>query len=92
MKHRQFGKTLTPTLKNTEVHHREYAISQLAKETMLLNREWKIALNRENSPYLLFNVQDDPNETENLAGQARMREIEEKLSSQVLEYISQTQI
>ena len=67
LKHQQFGKTLTPTLKNTEDHHREYATSQLAKETMLINREWKIALNRENNAYLLFNVHDDPTEENNLA-------------------------
>lgn len=92
LKHRQFGKTLTPTLKDTEIDHREFAISQIAKETMLLNREWKIALNRENNPYLLFNVQDDPIESDNLTGQKRMREIEMTLKNQILEYISHTQI
>ncbi len=92
LKHRQFGKTLTPTLKDTETHHREYAISQIAKETMLLNSEWKIALNRENNPYLLFNVQDDPTEENNLAGLPKVGDIETKLRNQILEHISQTQI
>lgn len=37
-------------------------------------------------------VQDDPNESDNLAGQARMREIEMTLKNQILEHISHTQI
>lgn len=92
LNHQQFGKTLTPTLTNTETHHREYAISQLAKETMLMNNEWKVALNKQHKTYLLFNVEDDPKEVNNLAGLAKMKEIEKKLHSQVLEHISQTQI
>ncbi len=92
LEHRQFGKTLSPTLTDTEANHRNYAISQISKETMLLNQEWKIALNRENKAYLLFNVQEDPDETNNLAGLPKMRDLEHQLSSQILEHISQTQI
>jgi len=91
MEHRQFGKSLSPTLVDTEANHRDFAISQISKETMLLNQEWKIALNRDNKPYLLFNVQEDPNETNNLAGLPKMRDLERQLSSKIIEHISQTQ-
>ena len=40
--------------------HREFAISEISREIMLLNREWKIAINKEQHPYLLFDVQNDP--------------------------------
>lgn len=91
LEHRQFGKSLSTVLADTEVNHREYAISQLSREIMLLNREWKIALNRDKMPYLLFNVQDDPDEIKNLAGLPAMKEIETQLRSQILEFLSQTQ-
>ena len=57
---------------------------------MLLNQEWKIALNKDKTPYLLFNIHDDPNETDNLAGKPKMKDIERKLKSKILEHLSQT--
>ena len=43
--HRQFGKSLCPVLTNSEAAHRDFAISEIQGEIMLLNREWKAALN-----------------------------------------------
>ena len=91
LKHRQFGKSLSPVLADTEATHREFAISEISGEIMLLNQEWKIAINKERQPYLLFNVQDDPNETNNLAGLPKMKEVETELRSQILEHLSHTQ-
>ena len=91
MQHRQFGKSLCPVLDNTHAPHREYAISEIAGEIMLLNREWKIALNQQSQCYLLFDVQNDPDETNNLAGLPEMRELETKLRLQILEHLFNTQ-
>ncbi|MCY4403156.1 MAG: sulfatase-like hydrolase/transferase [Candidatus Poribacteria bacterium] len=91
MEHRQFGKSLCPILDDTETTHREFAISEISREIMLLNQEWKIALNKERSPYLLFNVQDDPDEVNNLAGLSKMKQIEKQLTQQISEYLVQTQ-
>ena len=91
IKHRQFGKSLCPVLDDTEATHREFAISEISGEIMLLNQEWKIAINKERQPYLLFNVQDDPNETNNLAGLPKMKEVETELRLQILDHLSQTQ-
>ena len=91
LKHRQFGKSLSPVLADTEATHREFAISEISGEIMLLNQEWKIAINKERQPYLLFNVQDDPNETNNLAGLPEMKEVETELRLQILEHLSHTQ-
>jgi choline-sulfatase len=90
IKHRQFGKSLSPVLADTEATHREFAISEISGEIMLLNQEWKIALNTEGQPYLLFNVQDDPDETNNLAGRPEMKELETELRLQILEHLFQT--
>ena len=89
--HRQYGKSLCPVLDDTEATHREFAISEISREIMLLNREWKIALNTKGKPYLLFNVQNDPDETNNLAGLPEMKELETQLRLQILEYLFQTQ-
>ena len=91
MQHRQFGKSLRPVLDNPASTHREYAISELSGEIMLLNNDWKIALNRKGECYLLFDVQNDPDETNNLAGLPDMKEIETALRLQVLEHLFNTQ-
>ncbi len=91
IKHRQYGKSLCPALDNTEETHREYAISEISGEIMLLNLEWKIALNTDGVPYLLFDVNNDPNEINNLAGLPEMKELETALRLQVLEHLFHTQ-
>ena len=59
---------------------------------MLLNQEWKIALNAEGEAYLLFDVQNDPDETQNLAGRPEVADIETALRLQILEWLMQTQL
>ena len=90
--HRQFGKSLCPVLTQPETTHREFAISEIQGEVMLLNREWKAALNADGEVYLLFDVQNDPNETNNLAGKSEVADIEAALRLQILERLMQTQL
>ncbi|MCG9128032.1 sulfatase-like hydrolase/transferase [Candidatus Poribacteria bacterium] len=89
IEHRQFGKSLCNTVTDTNFSHREYAISEYGGEVMLLNQEWKVALNTDGDVYLLFNVQNDPDETNNLAGLPKMQELETQLRLQILEFLSQ---
>ena len=90
--HRQFGKSLCPVLTRPESTHRDFAISELQGEIMLLNREWKAVLNANGEVYLLFDVENDPNETENLAGRPEVADIETALRLQILERLMQTQL
>lgn len=90
--HRQFGKSLCPVLMQPESEHRDFAISEIEGEIMLLNQEWKAALNANGEVYLLFDVQNDPNETENLAGRPEVADIETALRLQILERLVQTQL
>ncbi len=92
LEHRQFGKSLRPVLTEPEVSHREFAISEIEGEIMLLNREWKAALNADGEVYLLFDVQNDPNEIQNLAGSPEVAAVETALRLQILERFMQTQL
>ena len=90
--HRQFGKSLCPVLTQPESTHRDFAISEIQGEIMLLNQEWKAALNIDGEVYLLFDVQNDPDETNNLAGRPEVADIETALRLQILEWLVQTQL
>jgi choline-sulfatase len=59
---------------------------------MLLNREWKAGINADGEVYLLFDVQNDPNEIQNLAGRPEVADIEMALRLQILERLMQTQL
>ena len=92
LQHRQFGKSLCPVLTNPDATHRDFAISEIQGEIMLLNQEWKAALNADGEVYLLFDVQNDPNETNNLAGKPEVADVETTLRLQILERLMQTQL
>lgn len=92
LEHRQFGKSLCPVLTQPETTHRDFAISEIQGEIMLLNREWKTALNTDGEVYLLFDVQNDPNEIHNLAGKPEVVDVETALRLQILEWLVQTQL
>ncbi|MDE0688805.1 MAG: sulfatase-like hydrolase/transferase [Candidatus Poribacteria bacterium] len=90
--HRQFGKSLCPVLTQPEATHRDFAISEIEGEIMLLSKEWKAALNANGEVYLLFDVQNDPNEIQNLVGRPEVADIETALRLQILERLMQTQL
>ena len=52
---------------------------------MLLDQEWKIVLNKNGEPYLLFDVQKDPNEINNLVVNREHRNIVIHLRLKILE-------
>ena len=85
----QFAKSLCGTLKGGD--HREDGLSEVVGEFMLMNEEWKIALNKKGRTYLLFNRQNDPHELENLAGAGSHRSKEVELRHRILERIIQSQ-
>jgi arylsulfatase len=90
--HQQFGKSLCPTLDHVETEHRTEAISEYGGEVMLLNREWKCALNRDGQVYLLFDVTDDPQEVNNLAGLPKVADVERALRLRILERMMASQV
>lgn len=83
--YQQFGTSLAPSLYEPSLHIRSDAISELLGECVIVNRKWKLALNAEGKPYLLFDREKDPRESRNLAGDAEWREVETSLCLQILE-------
>ncbi|HET8665578.1 MAG TPA: sulfatase-like hydrolase/transferase [Nocardioides sp.] len=47
---------------------RKSALSEHAREVMVATREWKMAVNSWGAPYLLYDLESDPDELRNLAG------------------------
>ncbi len=92
IEHRQFAKSLCPMLSDPSVEHRSEAISEYGGDVMLLNHEWKIALNQEGKAYMLFDVKNDPDEVNNLAGKAEMAEVEESLKLRILDRMLESQV
>ena len=88
----QFARSLYPVLESPQIEHRPTAIAELAGEIMLLDREWKAALNSAGQLYLLFDVQNDPEEEMNLAGRPEMAPVEDALRLRLLEHLVSTQL
>ena len=90
--HRQFARSLVPTIADPQAAHREDVISEFRGEFMLMTSEWKMALNREGQAYLLFDRTADPQEGRNLAGLPEYRATEDELRLRTLERIARTQL
>ena len=88
----QFAKSLCPMLADPSIEHRSEAISEYGGDVMLLNHDWKIALNKEGEAYLLFDVKNDPSEVNNLAGRADMADVENSLKLRILERMMESQV
>ena len=90
--YRQFARSFTRTLEDPDASHREDALSEILGEHMLVNDEWKIAVNTDGKAYLLFDLEKDPGEQRNLAGLPDYRDIEERLRLRILERIAASHI
>jgi len=84
------GKSLGGVLKGDEQGVRTDALAEVRGEYMLLTDRWKIAFRSDLTPYLLFDVHEDPTERRNLAGERRVREIEEALSNRLRDRIDES--
>jgi len=87
--YRHFAKSLCGTLEGD--NHREDGLSEIVGEFMLINNDWKIALNQQGNTYLLFNRKNDPDELENLAGDRSYQSTEMQLRHRILERVIQSQ-
>ncbi len=88
----QFGRSLNPVLRDPQAEHRAAAIAELAGEIMLLDHQWKVALNCAGQVYLLFDVRKDPDEEVNLAGRPEVAAVEDRLRLRLLERLLSTQL
>ena len=91
LQHRQFGRSLAPVLADPTRRHRDDALSEISGETMLMTPRWKLALNADGAPYLLFDRHNDPHEQTNLAGDPGHQQITEQLRLRLLDRLTQSQ-
>lgn len=90
--HRQFAKSLTFALTPGGTASRDYAVSELSGEIMYMDRSWKMALNSDGLPYLLFDRERDPNESRNLANDPDTASTLTALRLRVQEHLVRTQV
>jgi arylsulfatase len=66
---------------------RQTVLSELSGEVMVASEKWKLALNKRGRPYLLFDLEADPEERRNLAGMPEHAGRERRLQSVMLRRI-----
>lgn len=62
------AKSLRPMLNDPDAATRTDVMSGFLREIMLADRHWKIVLNKDGIPYMLFDVANDPGESSNVVG------------------------
>jgi arylsulfatase len=77
---RSRARSVVPLLADPSRAHRDVALSELRREMMVATADWKMAVNREGEPYLLYDLAADPLETRNLAALPEYAEIEQELA------------
>jgi choline-sulfatase len=81
----QFAVSLVPSLRDPAVETRSDALSEIHGEAMVMDKRWKCAVNADGKAYLLFDLDNDPAESSNLAGLPDYRDVEERLRLRILE-------
>ena len=76
---RSLARSVLPVLRGPSRSHREAALSEMRREHMIATPDWKLAVNRDGEPYLLFDLRSDPTETHNLAALPEHAETEREL-------------
>src|SRR5260370_5651722 len=83
--HTQFARSLVPMLQDPSVEHRSFAVSEFVHETMYLDRDWKLMLNRDDEAYRLFDVKKDPHELEDLSDRKEYENLIAELKSKLVD-------
>jgi choline-sulfatase len=88
----QWGRSLLPVIRGDARRVRELAVSEQRGEIALVERRWKVALNQEGAAYLVTDLENDPEEHENLAGSAAARGVEAGGRRKALAFLLGTQL
>jgi choline-sulfatase len=83
------ARSLVPVVADPSRSHRKVALSELRREAMVADAEWKLAVNRENQVYMLYDLEADPLETRNLAGLPEYEEVTERLVRRLRRRVSE---
>ncbi|HEX4925503.1 MAG TPA: sulfatase-like hydrolase/transferase [Bdellovibrionales bacterium] len=74
------AESLVPLLRGPGPRRKRSALSQFARESMIVEGGWKLAANEDGEPYMLFNLESDPEELRNLVRDPAFRSKRVELS------------
>ena len=89
---RQFAMSRMGCLDDPDTRIRDESICEMRGEIMLREEKWKLAINQAGQPFLLFDLENDPCESRNLAGLEDYRDIETELRLRILERVVAAQL
>jgi arylsulfatase len=87
----QFGKSLVDVVNNPGKVHREEALCEIHHELMIQNEQWKLAVNKDGIPYMLFDLKQDPDERNNLVGKPEVEAVTRILKDRLLQRLVTSQ-
>ncbi|MEW6358129.1 MAG: sulfatase-like hydrolase/transferase [Planctomycetota bacterium] len=92
---RCMGESLWPLLRHPDVHYRDAAYSEIFhdghRNFMIRTPDYKYAMDDEGRGYMLFNLDNDPTEQDNLLGHPNFRNIEQELRESLFHFLVRTQ-
>lgn len=85
-----FGQSLAPALDNPKSIGADYVLSEIHSRTMIYDGRWKMVVDKHDELLKLFDMQEDPNETLNLAGKPGTQPQVERLRAALLDLLLST--
>lgn len=90
---RCLGRSMWPCLRDAaSAEVREAAFSEIDDTTMIRTKKWKYACDSAGRGYMLFDLENDPDETHNLIGTAGADAIKAEMRERLLEFHLSTQV
>lgn len=83
------ARSLLPVIQDPARRHRNVALSELRREAMVANADWKLGVNRGGEVYMLYDLRADPRETRNLAGLPEYEEITQRMAGYLRRRVSE---
>jgi choline-sulfatase len=81
------ARSFAPCIEKGDPSHRSFSVSELKGELMYFDDDWKLAVNVDAQPYLLFDRRRDPSEGENLAGDPKLANVRRDLTVKLLRHL-----
>ena len=92
LQQQQFARSLCPVLEDPTTEHRSEAVSEITGELMIMDRRWKLVVNAEAEPYLLFDQINDPGETNNRINAPETQQVVDRLRKILFQRLVCTQV
>jgi hypothetical protein len=86
------GRSLWPCLRDPTATVREAAFSEIDDTTLVRTARHKYALDSRGTGYLLFDLENDPDERENLIGRPGAEELEREMRERIFDWLLATQV